>query len=456
MSKSETVTVAFSGESTFTDWLQAVPNPDMPTAPEDCFYRVERGERDDNSKIGYVVEMRIGADGVPVRTDIMGSVPSAFNKACEALGMAKGVVSGEMSLRTLFPAPAKGDNNPPEPALTSEELDKADAFVKEVEAGLSELEAGETTVREAHRHIGVAVRDMRSAFATKARWAQVKSERIASAPASVKAVLDNSNAVGLYCKFANWADSALFAAFPEHVRTPRSMEKEIGILYSAIAADFVSVVYGEDAKARKPFGIGKGKLINDGLESYLEQFATMTRADIKEGFGEAALALATAHLENIQGASGDLFTTSVDNGRVKVQASDQSNTLFGTEGRDELVNAIAKAANGYAQSVTVQAAKGEVASDGVKALAKAINSGNAFSGMSQEDAAIHLLNILAARLDDENREASADDVTGILDIMQDRLDAFRAGEMNAADTYARVGDDEPETADDADDAADAV
>jgi len=456
MTKAETVLVAFVGETDITDWLAADPNPDMPTAPENVFYRIERGERDDNGKAGYVAEMKVGPDGEATRTAIMGSVPSAFNAAAHALGMAKGAVAGETSLKTLFPKPTKGDNNPPEVALTAEELDKADAYMAEVEAGLSELAEGETSVREAHRHIAVAVRDMRSEFATKARWAQVKAERIKAASDTVKAVLDNANAVSLYSKFANLSESDVFAAFPEDVRTPRTMEKELGTLYSAIAQDFVSVVFGDDAKARKAFDIAKGKLTNDGLESYLDQFATHTRADIKPGFELAAGALAAAHLTNLSGAAGDVFTVKNDDGRAKHMASDQSTTLFGTEGRDELVNAIARAANGYAASVTVQAAKAEVASDGVKALSKAINSGNAFSGMSQEDAARHLLNILASRLDDENREASADDVNAIMDIMQDRIDAFKAGEMDAADTFAIVGEDDPENADEADDAADAA
>jgi hypothetical protein len=191
------------------------------------------------------------------------------------------------------------------------------------------------------------------------------------------------------------------------------------------------------------------------LESYLENFATHTGADIKDGFQDLASEIVEAHLRNIEAVEGDLFTIESDNGRAKVKASAVSNTLFGSEGRDELVNAIVKAANGFAASVVVGKAKSEVAADGAKKLAAAINSGNAFSAMSVEDAALHLMNILAARLDDENRDASADDVDAILSFMGERLDAFRAGELNAADTYVKPGADDPENVEDADDAADA-
>jgi hypothetical protein len=455
MTKSETVTVVFTGETEFTDWLSADPNPDMPTAPSDVFYRVERGEREDNGKAGYIVHMRVGADGQAIASDIMGSVPSAFNKAAEMLGMAKGAVAGETSLKTLFPRPAKSDNNPPEELLSEEDLNKADAFIAEVESGLSELAEGETSVREAHRHIGVAVRDMRSAFSSKAAWGQVKAERIKSAPDNVRKVLDNANAVSLYCKFANLSESDVFAALPEDVRTPRTVEKEIGKLYTAIAVDFVDVVYGEDAKARKPFDIKKGQLTTAGLVSYLEQYDTQTRADIEAGFEAAGAALASAHLGNLSSLEGDVFTVENNEGAAKTKASRVSSTLFGTEGPDEMVNAVAKAANGWAAAQAVAVAKADAATDGVKALSAAISRGNAFSAMDVETAALHLLRIVAGRLDDDNRAASSDDADAILDFMGTRLDAFRAGEMDVADVIATPGEG-PESADDADDAADAA
>jgi hypothetical protein len=455
MTKSENVTVVFSGETDMTDWLQAEPNPEMPTAPENVFYRVERGEREDNGKAGYIVHMRVGADGAAVASDILGSVPSAFNAAAAVLGMAKGAVAGETSLKTLFPRPAKGDNNPPEPALTSEELDKADAFIADVEAGLSELSEGETSVREAHRHIGVAVRDMRNAFSNKSAWGQVKAERIKHAPEHVRKVLDNANAVAVYCKFANLSESDVFSAIPEDVRTPRSVEKEMGKLYTAIASDFVGIVFGDDSKARKPFDIKKGQMTNAGLVSYLEQYDTETRADIAEGFEAAGAALAAAHLANLGDLDGDVFTVENVDGAAKTKASNVSKTLFGTEGPDELANAVAKAANGFAAAQAVAVAKADAATDGVKALSAAIGRGNAFSAMDVETAALHLLRIVAGRLDDDNRAASADDTDAILDFMGTRLDAFRAGEMDVADVIAAPGDG-PADADEADDAADAA
>jgi len=420
MTNETKVDVTLTGDVQMTDWLETVPNPEMPTAPDNVFFRVERGENSNTGKAAFSVEVKAGPDGETHVGEVKGSVISAFNSAISMLGLAKGAIAGETSLKVLFPSAGAGDNNPPAPTLTSDDLDMAQAILDDIGAGFSELEAGEIKVREAHKHIAFGVRDMRMAFDTKDAWGQVKVAVIDKAPSHVKAVLDNRNAVSLYVKFANWADSDLWATIPDDVRTPRTLEKEMGTLYTAIAADFVSVVYGDHAKARKALNMGKGKITNEGLALYLENFATHTRADLKEGFLNLAEALAAAHLGNIEGAEGDLFTVESKDGKAIVKASAVSNSLFGSEGRDELVNAIVKAANGFAASVTVAKAKGEVAADGAKKLAAAINSGNAFSAMSVEDAALHLMNILASRLDDENRDASADDVDAILSFMGER------------------------------------
>lgn len=466
--KVETVTKAFVGDTEFnnpesaSEWRDTTPNPDVPAAPDNVFYRVERGKLD-NGKAAYRVYMKAGPEGEAIMGDILGSVPAAFNNALQSMGIAKGAVTGETNLRALFP-PQKGDNNPPEEVLSDDDLKHADQLIAELDTALQERDAAEVKTREAELKTANVVMSIRNEFATKKRWGALKAERLEKAPANVAALLKNNNAVGYYGKFASAAQhSEFWNAIPDNIRTPRTFEKELGIMLQTIARAIVTEIREEkkvtvDGKKVWAFGdkLTK-KTLTEAASMLLADYAEHG-IDVKEGFEDAAKALCKVHADNWNTSDIELFTEEKVDGVARIIPTKGDNVpgaVFGVEGADEMVNAVCKAANNYEAAKSVEIASGEDSAKGVAALSKAIKAGNAFSDMSVDDAARHLLHILAGKLDDENREASADEAMAIVDAMSLKLEGFRDGSLDKADVYASP-DEVPESEEGAEDEADAA
>jgi len=456
MTKSNTKTATFASDTDVEQnaggWLRASVNPDVPTAPENVFYMVSKGKNAETGKNAYAVDMKVESTGDVVNGPVLGAVASAFNACVALLGLATGVVTGETGLKVLFPVEAKPKTNNP-PVLTEEELAAAAPLLEAVETAMQELDEQETATRAAYLVEANAIKNIRFEYRSKAAWGAFKTACLGKTGVSdaVASLLKDANKVGYNVKFANAASFSFFAMLPDAIKTPRTFEKEVGAIRT-LAAQHVVATINSDKKLSK-------MAIDNSVDAVLEDIASNGLDGLKAGMDQAAMAIVAAHAENIAGmASGDAFAVSKVDGVSTVSPADHEDapkTLLGIEGGDELVASICKAFNNYEAAQTVSVAVGEDSADGVKALDKAIKSGNAFSAMSIDEAARHLLHILSSKLDSDEAGASADECQSILDAMSVKIEGFRDGTLSKADVFAD-GADVPESEDDAEDEADAA
>jgi hypothetical protein len=473
MSKVVKVLAAFIGETEFAldgAFITADKNPDGPQFDDVVSFTMERGVKT-GGNAGYRVAMRLGDEtegNTNVKTsEIMGSAPAAFKKALALWALAPGAVSADLGLKTLFPqVPKAGDNNPPEAVLTEQDATDIDAFIVKISEDLEALASSEKATRVQHLNTANSVTDLRLRYASKKMWAAVKAEKLAPmADGPTKALLmTNANAVGYMVNFSRAAQNVdLWAAMPERLQAPRTFEKELGIVRGMIAANIVAGIVDEvaveiDGKEGWTFGEPLSTMSTDvAVVTLLEDIAAsgIELPDNKQAMQDAVKALATAHLANLD-VELDCFSIEVVDGVTRYVPSKLEGvptTLFGIEGGDELVGAICKAFNGYEAAKTIEAVSADEGTKAVKDLAKVIQTGVAFSSMSVEVAARHLMAILVSRLDDEAREVSAADVDAILDAIAVDLEAFRDGSADKADLVAV---DTPDTAEDAESEADAA
>ena len=445
--------------------LKAVANPDVPTAPSGAAYTIERG-RTDAEKWCYQTSIILETGQDAISGEITGSVSSANNSALAACGLVKGALGLVTSLKDLFPAPV-GDNKPPAYELTEDDTSFANDMVTETGEALEELANAEVRGRAAHMKTAKAVSAIRTRFADKAKWAVVYSAVLRNAPDPVAELLSNRNNVSTYHRFALMGDYDFFDMLPDDLKTPRSVEKVVGQMRVGLANAVVKAIFTEkkitiDGKRRfersdsdgKPVSLlkmGTDMAVLTVLREHLAEGGEHLDVDLSEPLPVVAHSMCKVHMDNIEGHDfdGAIFVTGEKG--ISVNA-DAANGLFGFEGRDELLNAIAKAFNNYEATRATQKAADETG-DAVKALAGEINAGNPFSGFEVNKAAAHLMGILAAKADDKKVAESADELRAVVDRMSLLVEGFANGELSKADLVNSI---EAQAADEAEDEADEV
>lgn len=154
------------------------------------------------------------------------------------------------------------------------------------------------------------------------------------------------------------------------------------------------------------------------------------------------------HLDNWK-ADAFAITTNADGAFVaaKTDAGDYvAGTVFGTEGADELVNAVCRALGAYERAAVAAVAKD--VTEGLAAEAKA--QGAPFAAWPQKLAAEHLGRILFSRIGDD-LEAGIADVNAIIDQLVGWADEIADG----ADIADVIGVEAPESEEEGEDDADA-
>ena len=429
--------------------LNATPNPDVATAPIGATYTVTRGRVGEAGKFVYVTAITLAGEGTePVVGDIVGSVMAAHNSALTALGLIKGTLGMVVSLKDLFPA-ASGDNGAPAFELTPEDVEFANDQVNTLGESLSETAALGKATRAVHVTTAQAVHALRSRFADKKAWSVVFADVLRKASEPVAELLAKPATVSLYTRFYQMSQYDFFNDLPESLRMPRSVEKVVGEMRTAIGNEIVRVITSEkrvkiDGKAQwervnadgehaslKSMGLTMAvrTLLAEHLDPEQEYLGFTLKDDAVSG---ACLSMIAAHVEkwDRDGFGGDLFE--YGEGKDVVVVKDGPRAIFGLEGPDELLTAIVRAFQNEEATRSTSKAVNEMG-DAVSALDKEIKAGNAFSGFTTIEAASHLMGILAAKAKDKDNAGSGADMQAVVDQMSAWVAGFSDGELTKAD-----------------------
>lgn len=376
-------------------------------------------------KVGGNVRYQAFVGGVSgsVSASIAAAINTLLENGLKVLPKAWAVPKNEKDVKF----PQKGDNKPKEPeSLDDLSPERADHLKEQMDALEVDVQAyadARSRTFETVRRVSTRVRDLRMQY-TKAEWTIFG--KLAEPNSEVARLLTAKNTLGEMVFFANIPD-ALIAFMPEGKKTPKAAQAWVNGLRATLAHTIVDVVkLPANAETFEGMGVTDAvrKVINDHYDgvhalAFDEQDATMCLLGLHHGAwpdGGLFDALSDGTYAPARDDNGKHITTSV----------------FGSEGADELVKALANAFNAW-KSPEVKAAV-----DDMKARAKAVVSSD-FTKISADAAALHIFNILAARLKTDTEEslaATTDDCLAIVDKLGGWLDAVAAGTMTVADVLA--------------------
>lgn len=342
--------------------------------------------------------------------------------------------------------PEKGNNKPKEPEtlddLSAEMQAEMRADMSALSAEVAEYRDAENRTRQSVRKVAERVRDLRLAY-SKAEFGIFC--RLADAGSEVAKLLTAKNTLGEFVFFAN-IPADLLAVMPEGKASPKAAQAWVNGLRGNVASAIVNAI-----KVNKDLA---GVSVSEAVRKVSADHFAGEEPIAFDGEQEAHTVLWDIHASSLDLANtvGALFD--VDSGGKLSPARDDgkhvTSSVFGTEGADELVKAIANAFNGYV-SAADKAAIGEM-----RAKTKAIATRD-FNTLSPDEVARHLFNIMAGRVDDttdETLETTVGDCLAVVDKLGGWFDAIAAGTMTVADVLATG--EKPESEDDAESDADAT
>lgn len=369
------------------------------------------------------VRYQASQDGVSGK--IAASITAAINDLLETgfkvLPAAWGVPKNEQGVNF----PEKGDNKPKEPTTIDDlSSDMADAMLgqmAELTASFAEYRNAESRTREIIRAVAVEVRDLRLLY-TKAEFGIFT--RLAPEGSDVGKLLTAKNTLGEFVFFANIPD-ALLELMPEGKASPKAAQAWINGLRSMAAHTVVDIVRANPELSAGSLTRAVRVVIKDHLDGR-EPIAWDTDAEAVDYL----LALHTSGWPDGRlldaNADGQLSPTRGEDGKHV------TSSVFGSEGADELIKALANAFNSY-KSPSEQAAIADM-----KARTKAVVTAD-FNLLSPDQVALHLFNILAGRVNDTTEETLATTVGECL-IVVDKIggwfDAISDGTMTVADVLS--------------------
>lgn len=320
----------------------------------------------------------------------------------------------------------------------------ADAFAKDDKA----IEARRKANFDAAKTF-VSVRDT---FDSKKAWGLFV--KFAPEDNGVKAFLGGKNTAGEYYKAGKLMAVEGFDAdtmVSERVSGAKGVVTQYGTMLAAVAKNVVA--YAHHAAYCKKVGVDKDMnttqklmavlrdMIDQGHEYHPENGVdAVTLDDMSQAMAEVIVPL---HVANI-GDTTQVFD--VDDGAakaLKVEGGYAAGSLFGTEGADELVAALARAYTAYhgQRAATVAESSVEQATGEMVKEAKA--SGTRFADWDADRAARHLANILFAGWD---ADADGDDMAaqrGRIDEILTKMGGWADAIFEQEATVADILSDEP-------------
>ena len=340
--------------------------------------------------------------------------------------------------------PEKGDNKPKEPEsiddLSPEMADGMRAGMETLSLAVADYADARNRTFASVRKVATQVRDLRTQY-TKAEWTIFG--KLAAPNSEVAKLLTAKNTLGEFVFFANIPE-VLVEVMPEGKKSPKAAQAWINGLRGTLAHAIVDTIK-LPANAEAFATLSATEAVRKVVTDHYDGEHTLSF----DAEGDAINRLLTIHVDGwpdgglFDVASDGTFAPARDDGK-HITASQ-----FGSEGADELVKALAGAFNSY-KTPEARAAVADM-----KARTKAVVSAD-FTKLSPDAAALHIFNILAARVDgstEESLEGTTADCLTIVDKLGGWFDAIAAGTMTVADVLA--SGPKPESEEDAEGEGDA-
>lgn len=351
---------------------------------------------------------------------------------------------------SLVNFPKIGDNKPKDPTTIEDlSLERAD----ELKSGMNTLKdvfslyrSAGRKAKDAMRDLAVTLRDIRSGY-TKPEFAIFCKMAEGS---DVAELLTSKNTLSEFVTVGNMPIELLDMA-PEGRTSPKGLVAWVAGMRGELAGLIVDRIKGNAELSETSTGEAVKIVIREHFGE-MPEGETADRLAIGEWSAEETLL--RMHWDNIQ--TVDRFFDIADGGLIpfKVEKKHVTSALFGSEGADELVNALCRAFNSYVSPTD------KAVADDMKAKTKVlVQNASAFGNWTADEVARHLFNILAGRLD-ETSEDTLSETSEFCVVVVDKLagwvDQIQAGTMTAADILANPGAGaKPESEGDAEADADA-
>lgn len=376
-------------------------------------------------KVGDATKYQAASDGAhgKVSSTIAAAINDLLENGLKVLPKAWAVPKNEKDVKF----PNAGDNKPKEPEtiddLSPEMADAMRAQMADLSADVAAYADARNRTFATVRAVATRVRDLRVMY-RKAAWTIFG--KLADANSEVAKLLTAKNTLGEFVFFANIPE-ALIALMPEGKKSPKAAQAWVNGLRGTLAHAIVDVI--KLPANVETFGeMGATDAVRKVIADHLDGTHKMTFDD-----QDATETLLDVHMSGWP--DGLLFDVAQDGTYGPKRDSEGKHvtaSVFGSEGADELVKALAGAFNGY------KSPEEKAAVSDMKARTKAVVSAD-FTKLSADDAARHIFNIMAARINGDTEEALAtttDDCLAIVDKLGGWLDAIAAGTMTVADVLA--------------------
>ena len=334
------------------------------------------------------------------------------------------------ALLAADPWPKAGDNKPPVPG-TWDEVDEqvqktGKALIDKTLKAVNATAGVETKSRDAHIKIAqniAAARETLDDKVTFGLWCQkLRDDGELTGPAAHK------DWPARQCVFAAIAeDASVLNSVPTNFSTASSIRAHV----DAARRDLGSAIYHTAVATAEAENIELPQLYLETLTNFVEA-RHMETFEIAPEFADTAYALAASHVRN--------WDEQVQHEDAATALSDCAGSLYGSEGKDELVKAICKAAKANIKAlekleIDKRAEPVENAAKAMVLKAKEI----AFSDWGPGQQARHLTNVLATNLIEN--EDGIDRCRSVLNLMSGYITALETGEMAIADILGGTVED---------------
>jgi len=365
-------------------------------------------------------------------------------------------------------------NKPKEPSsldeLSDELKDRFTAGYASIEDALTEEESATENVREANVKLAETVVELREGF-NSYEWGLFRKLAVSDA---VQKFVGKNSVSEFYRAGALVRDTDLLEYVSPRVLGAKGMVAFYQGVITAVAHNVAECVNDDDAL--EIMGIGKELNTTTRVFMTLRHFVdsgsyALTEAGRQKELDQKALAYAALvipmHIDAyVEANPSNVFD--IQDGKfkvLKIEGDDGKRiavvgTQFGLEGDDELLAAIARALSAYVKVNEDAKAVSGIDAATAAMTKKAKESKTPFADWSNEDAALHVMNILLTRVDEDADEEEYSVQTSELVALVDKLAGWADGLANEtitkADILSGLNPDAVPDEDESEDAADAA